>query len=365
MQGRTYSNISEVGVALAELIGELRERGETSLPSERALSETLGCNRKTLRGALARLDAEGVTRKLARERVLAAAQGNAAKRRDILLIAPTDESVHDPILSLFHQAFAANDEIVLRVVNSLGDPVEVIRQVGQMVETGVDTAFVVGNSVKLAALERFSGRMRFYRLRADDLMRDAEMPGVFVDYHHGARIGVKHLVDTGRRRILAISIEPEHQTHVFADFERGCLDAARDAGGGVSVEFFRESCRDFFNNTIDAGNVKDRMKGFDAVFACEDYRLVKLHNLLIGQGVKIADDIALLGFKDTPWATALHPQLSSISTQDSLLVAKAIEMMEQRRSSVELVKPVLVVRESTRPKQDVPTTSRKEMMKCV
>ena len=365
MSIKAYSNISNVRQALEMLIADLKAKGETLLPSERMLSEQLSCNRKTLRSALQQLDQDGITHKLARDRVLVATGTNQTNKKNLLLIAPTNEAMHDPTLSLFHHAFAHDDNVILRVLDSYSDPADVIHKVNRMIEEGVNTAFVVGNSARLAALQQFVGRMIFYRLKADDLMRDSDMPGVFIDYYHGAYIGIKHLIEIGRRKILVLVVAPEHPTHVFSDFERGCLDAAKDANDNVQIDFFRESRYDLFDDGIDAQNVTTKMKNVDAVFACEDHRLVKLHNLLIAQGVKIPGDIALLGFKDTPWATTLHPQLSSISTQDSLMVCRAIEMMEQQRRSVELIKPKLIIRESTIiSTQKIKQTSNQEIALC-
>ncbi|MBN2643830.1 MAG: substrate-binding domain-containing protein, partial [Victivallales bacterium] len=140
---------------------------------------------------------------------------------------------------------------------------------------------------------------------------------------------------------------PEHRTSVFENFERGCESAIREADGKPAIEFFRVSRNVRFIQMLDDNYINHLVDNFDAVFAFQDYQLVKLHNMLIARNIDIPGKIALLGFSDSPWASILHPRLSSISTMDALLIRKAIQMMEQERIAIELIKPQLVVREST------------------
>ena len=344
---KSYSKTLDITRDLEQYISKMSRKGELTVPSERFLSRHFSCNRKTLRNAFLELDAKGITKKLSRQRIISLPETGITGKKTILVIAPTDTSLHDQTFSLFYEELANNDEVMLQVIDSNSNPSDITRKVKLMVEAGSDTAFVVGNNTTLNDLEQFIDKITFYRLKADDLMWDRDLPGVLVDYRYGAYIGVRHLISTGKRNILVISVKPEHHTRVFDDFERGCLKAARDADCNVNIDFFHSTGKLSFNDSINENNVLDKVGRYDACFACYDYNLVKLNNLLNAKGVVIPSDIALLGFYDTPWTTLMHPQLSSISIQDALIVKKALEMMEQKRNSVEIVKPKLIVRDST------------------
>jgi DNA-binding LacI/PurR family transcriptional regulator len=350
MPEKRYKNIFEVKQQLEAYISELRASGECQLPSERFLSEELNCNRRTLRGALEQLDSKGLTRKMARQRLIADTDTNNGIRKPLLLIAPAEESIHDPTSAIFQKIVSSTTNYMPVLIDSLAPKEEVIRQTRQLISEGVDTCFVISNTSLLSFLEQFSDRMRFYRLKADDLFKGQDVPAVMIDYHHGGYIGIQHLLKTGKSRILVLSIDPEHDTHVYRDFERGCRDAVQEFGRPVELEFFRESKERHFNDTLTPDSLGEICKKYDAVFACEDHRLIKLHNLLLASNVRIPGNMALLGFKNTPWSTALHPRLSTISTREDLIVERAIAMMEQQRNTIELVKPKLIVRESTCPR---------------
>ncbi|MBN2643591.1 MAG: GntR family transcriptional regulator, partial [Victivallales bacterium] len=191
---RTYASAAGVRSELEVMISAMRVHGQTLMPSERQLCERLKCSRKTLRNVLQQFDKDGVTRKLARERLLSSPDAGIG-HRNIILIAPTDEKTHDPTISLFHQELSSRNDLTLHVIDSMSSPEKVVQRVSQLADEGVNIAFVVANSIKLAKLEKLSDRITFFRLRADDLMRDSSMPAVITDYHYGAYIGIRHLLN--------------------------------------------------------------------------------------------------------------------------------------------------------------------------
>jgi LacI family transcriptional regulator len=86
----------------------------------------------------------------------------------------------------------------------------------------------------------------------------------------------------------------------------------------------------------------------DALVAYMDFRAVWACQLLNDWGLRVPEDVAVVGHNDTPWCDLYRPKLTSVSLREDelarLAVAKALEI-KPRREQV-LVAPELVVRES-------------------
>jgi LacI family transcriptional regulator/LacI family repressor for deo operon, udp, cdd, tsx, nupC, and nupG len=70
------------------------------------------------------------------------------------------------------------------------------------------------------------------------------------------------------------------------------------------------------------------------------------------RGLRIPDEIAIIGYDDPPWAPALHPPLTTVRQPGYELGSRAMELLLQRiqqpdRSTTSIVlQPTLVVRKS-------------------
>ena len=91
----------------------------------------------------------------------------------------------------------------------------------------------------------------------------------------------------------------------------------------------------------------------DAIFALNDYTAIELMYLLKKSGLKIPDDIAMLGFNNEMMCRFIEPSLSSIDHPAHEIGAAAAEILINHIRHPELkpenrsIKSKLVVREST------------------
>lgn len=133
---------------------------------------------------------------------------------------------------------------------------------------------------------------------------------VDVDNRGGAAAAVRHLLETGRRRIGTIA-GPQDMAP-GADRLAGYRDALSSAGFGIDDE--RVSIADF---TLDGGRAAmaallERDPGVDGVFAASDLMALGAMDVLRAAGRRIPEDVALVGFDDSPLAESATPPLSSI-----------------------------------------------------
>ena len=163
-----------------------------------------------------------------------------------------------------------------------------------------------------------------------DLLAGMEMPTVlsgrrsgdesvsYVDSDNtgGARAAVRHLADSGRRGIATITGPLD--MYVAQCRLRGYEEAVRDTSGAPEIsrtpdtswiahgDFTEESGRRAMAELL------ERHPGLDAVFAASDLMAVGALHTLRAAGRRVPEDVAVVGFDDSPVAQHTDPQLTSV-----------------------------------------------------
>lgn len=87
----------------------------------------------------------------------------------------------------------------------------------------------------------------------------------------------------------------------------------------------------------------------DAIFSLTDWRLAGVVPSLLKKGYRIPDDLALVGYYNTPWSRLPGMELTSVSTRPDHIVSEACDLISQGRFDVQrTIKPKLIIRESSR-----------------
>lgn len=179
----------------------------------------------------------------------------------------------------------------------------------------------------------------------------AEQPSVSVNEISGGRQAIEHLVEAGCRTIAFVG-GPAQIVQVAA--RRAGADAAAEAHGvGLTEIVVAERS---VAAGREAGAVIAEMSAGDrpdGVFAVNDLLALGILQELIGRGVRVPEDLALIGYDDNEFAEASLIPLSSISRRHrdvgEIVVDALFETMEQR-APAELhreLEPILVARRST------------------
>ncbi|MFF5563848.1 LacI family DNA-binding transcriptional regulator [Streptomyces sp. NPDC012623] len=155
-----------------------------------------------------------------------------------------------------------------------------------------------------------------------DLLAEMEMPTVlsgrrsgdesvsYVDSDNvgGARAAVRHLSESGRRAIGTITGPLD--MYVAQCRLRGYQEAVGDTPGGGSWiahgDFTEESGRRAM------GELLTRNPDLDAVFAASDVMAVGALHTLRSLGRRVPEDVAVVGFDDSPISRHTDPQLTSV-----------------------------------------------------
>ncbi len=173
---------------------------------------------------------------------------------------------------------------------------------------------------------------------------------VVLDNEVGAFLAVKHLLKEGRRRIGMI--KGPSFTSTGEERYRGYLKAIQDSGlsfenGLVEEGFFREDVgHQLAKRLMSTSNPPD------AILCGDDEIAMGAMRALDDMGLRVPDDVALIGFDDSRISSHPRIQLTTIS-QDvkkmgSLATEIVIRRIEGRSSDYEriILKPNLIIRKS-------------------
>ncbi|EEP71932.1 LacI family transcriptional regulator [Micromonospora sp. ATCC 39149] len=169
------------------------------------------------------------------------------------------------------------------------------------------------------------------------LLSDVGVPYVEVDHVGGVTRAVRHLLDSGRRRIATIAGPQD----MFAGVERlvGYRAAIAEAGLPERVaygDFTRESGAAAMRQLLDAH------PGLDAVLAASDLMAHGAMRTLREAGRRVPADVAVIGFDDIETAAYTDPPLTTVRQPIVDLGRKATRQL-LRIAAGEDVEPGLVL----------------------
>lgn len=184
---------------------------------------------------------------------------------------------------------------------------------------------------------------------------DRELDGqqldtVVIDNDLGAYLALQRLIKLGHRRIGIINSLP-HLSTTIQRFQ-GYKKALKEAGIELDTSLIT------YGDSYESGGIKQTRKLLDlqsrptALFVTNNLMTLGCLEEMYRQNLKIPDDMALIGFDDMPWATALNPPLTAIRQPGYDFGTMAAELLEKRlknpsrpRSKV-VLNPELIIRKS-------------------
>ena len=178
-----------------------------------------------------------------------------------------------------------------------------------------------------------------------------EQPSVSVDEVAGGRLAVAHLAESGCRRLAFVG-GPDDVVYVAARLDGARAEAA---ARGVDLEVIPVAERSLAvgreaGAAIAARPANERPEG---IFAVNDLLALGMLQELVARGVRVPEDLALVGYDDNEFAEASLIPLTSISRRHrdvgSTVVDMLFETLEGRPLAQmhRVLQPRLIVREST------------------
>lgn len=179
--------------------------------------------------------------------------------------------------------------------------------------------------------------------------RKAPFVSVTCDDRLGGRLVAEHLVAQGCRDVVVLAGLEFAST--AQDRTGGLIEGLGEAGVQVPEEhvvyrgFDTEAGRAAMAEVLDSGARPD------AVFATNDFAAIGALGVLQDRGFRVPDDVALIGYNDTPLAASVGIPLTTVRSPMHQMgrraLQKLLDVIAGASAESELLEPELIVRSSS------------------
>lgn len=177
---------------------------------------------------------------------------------------------------------------------------------------------------------------------------------VLADYTHGGMIATEHLLNLGHKKILFMTYQGvdsyslDHRLHW--QMRQGYLNALFDRFGSTTQSLIYEIEND---EHADRERLKKILTGKQrptAIFTMNDFRCKMIFSVLRELKLRVPEDVAVVGYYNTPWAEMMDVPLTSVSIKEEEIAVQAASILvgnNNVNSSIKImIEPELVIRES-------------------
>lgn len=220
--------------------------------------------------------------------------------------------------------------------------------IDQMIqEQRTDGIIVVGQSNQHAALNS-AARQYLPLVVWGGVLPDQKYCVVGSDNAKGGWLAAEHLLSQGRRRIAFLGdatlpeIGPRYEGYVQSHKDRGL---APDPALTATADFPAVTVAATVHRLLSGPNPPDAIFAVSDVIAIAAMRAVREH------GLRVPEDVAVVGYDDMLVASQIHPTLTSVK-QDlavaaGLIVDLLFRRIEGERATAKPIAPELIVRQSS------------------
>jgi DNA-binding LacI/PurR family transcriptional regulator len=220
------------------------------------------------------------------------------------------------------------------------------RAIGSLEETGVDGIVVVAPRIRLSTAVRKTGvRVPVVMIAAGE----ASSPGIFTyseDQELGARMATRHLLDLGHTDIAHLAGSMDwfdgrvRKRGWEAEMRAAGLEPRTCLIGNWTPKWAYETGLRL---------VAEGLPG--AIFAASDHTALGLFRAFLENGVRVPDDVSVVGYDDIEGADYFYPPLTTIRQNFTALARRSIDLLLRAGDGADIdatpIVPVLKVRAST------------------
>jgi LacI family transcriptional regulator len=232
------------------------------------------------------------------------------------------------------------------VANSRDDLEQQRRRVDLLLDRRVDGLILGDARLDSTFVDELAGRGVPFVLVS---RRHGDHPGVTCDDELGGRLAAEHLLGLGHRRVAVVAGEPYASTG--QDRTRGFLEVCRQQGLQVPPTRVVHSRFDVAGGRAAAEQLLATRTPPTAIFAVNDFAAIGVMGAVRDHGLRVGQDVAVVGFNDVPIANELPIPLTTVRSPMRDMGALAVTMLIDRVAgqSIQPVRlpPVLLARASS------------------
>ncbi|RRN53972.1 LacI family DNA-binding transcriptional regulator [Pseudoxanthomonas sp. SGNA-20] len=161
-----------------------------------------------------------------------------------------------------------------------------------------------------------------------------DVPSVRIDDYQGARAMTRYLLDLGHTRIGFIQGDPKHTPAQLR--LQAFRDTMAEAGIAVPDAYVAPGLFTYRSGLSAARQLLDLPQRPTAIFCSNDDMAAGAMAVAHGMGLRIPGELSVVGFDDTPVATTLWPELTTIrqpvTAMGKAAVSALLERIRDRRA---------------------------------
>ncbi|MFC5470228.1 LacI family DNA-binding transcriptional regulator [Cohnella suwonensis] len=242
--------------------------------------------------------------------------------------------------------------------NTMGDYAKESEYLNIMQEKRVDGILFIGGRINLKECEpdlvqeMVEHAKKIPMVLINGNLRDTELTRVATDEYAGTMLAMRHLIELGHKRIGFIGGE-SHMT-TTSNKLRAFRKSLRDAGLPVREDWILPDSFSMESGKQQMENLLEKKDRPTAVCCVNDFTAIGAIKTAIEHGLKVPDDMSIVGFDDIPLAHHVIPELTTVSQQASELGRTAMKVLRQlinkgKVKKLTSLEPQLAVRQSTAP----------------
>ncbi len=171
------------------------------------------------------------------------------------------------------------------------------------------------------------------------------------NHYEGGRQAALHLIECGCKKIVCIK-GPQDISSARARYE-GYSKVCEEK----NIKQYTVECDYDFNAGIEvAEEILKKYPGVDGIIACNDLVAISVYKVLHKKGIRVPDDIQIIGFDNINLSELLTPELTTIAQPIEAIGKKAAELIinkeEQDIEKEFIFETKLIIRETTKAKGD-------------
>lgn len=159
---------------------------------------------------------------------------------------------------------------------------------------------------------------------------------VLINDYEGAFQATQHLIVEGCRRIVHFS-GPQNRL-IGSNRLKGYLEAHRK-NGVVIDKALVINCDTFEKALVETQKLIDSGVKFDSIFTVNDFTAAGAIKVLKNNGIKIPEEVSVIGFGNDHIAEMIEPRLTTVSQPGFTMGEKAMQMLINRINSEKNVEP--------------------------
>lgn len=147
------------------------------------------------------------------------------------------------------------------------------------------------------------------------------------NFDGGFQVG-KYLMRMGHKKILCLS-----DNYICVDMERieGCKKAAKAAVHFMQLPFQEKERMRFYHEKL------EEILMYSAVFAVSDFYAMEFIYFLRGKGIRVPEDISVVGFDDSPLCRYCAPKLTTVRQDAGKRAESAVSVLLKLKNTPETV----------------------------